>query len=60
MAIVLPRLALIGFTFAQPFLIERILSFLYEGESSVAEWQGLGLVAATALTYLGIAVSKIC
>jgi hypothetical protein len=53
-----PRLCLIGFTFAQPFLISRVLGLLLEPESETSRYEGYGLVLATAMIYLGIAVGK--
>ncbi|KAK1754461.1 P-loop containing nucleoside triphosphate hydrolase protein [Echria macrotheca] len=54
---VLPRLAQIGFTFAQPFLLERTIRYIegdgYADRSAV----GKGLVVAYILVYVGIAVS---
>ncbi|KAH0429491.1 ABC multidrug transporter [Colletotrichum camelliae] len=52
---ILPRLCLLGFTFCQPFFLQRLLLFLSSNEdnSSTAS----GLVAAAVLTYSGIAIS---
>lgn len=53
-----PRIALIGFTFCQPFLINSVLSYL-EGPAGIRENNvGYGLIGATALIYLGIALSE--
>ena len=54
---VLPRLCLAGFKFAQPFLVNRVISFV--GESNNTESRGIagGLIGATALVYIGLAVS---
>ncbi|KAK0643329.1 putative ATP-binding cassette transporter [Cercophora newfieldiana] len=59
LAAVFPRLCLIGFTFAQPFLIFRVLSHLTRpgGETTLRE--GYGLIGAAALIYLGLAVSSL-
>ncbi|PYH89268.1 multidrug resistance-associated protein [Aspergillus ellipticus CBS 707.79] len=54
---VFPRLCLIGFTFAQPFLIASILNWL-DGQTS-PENKGYGLIGATALVYLGLALSTL-
>lgn len=53
---VFPRLCLLGFTFCQPFFIQRLLSFLssHEGGSSST---ASGLVAVAVFTYSGIAIS---
>jgi len=50
------RACLIAFTFTQPFLISRSIRFLTEPESSNTANYGYGLIGATALIYLGIAV----
>ena len=55
---VLPRLTLIGFKFAQPFLINRIINMV--GSQTSSEFDGdiaRSLVGATALVYIGIAIS---
>lgn len=51
-----PRLLLIGFKFAQPLLILRLTSFLDKAESTNKNF-GYGLIGATGLIYLGLAVS---
>ncbi|PWY94818.1 multidrug resistance-associated protein [Aspergillus sclerotioniger CBS 115572] len=51
---VFPRLCLIGFTFAQPFLITSTLDWLNDPHS--AENKGYGLIGATVLIYLGLAI----
>ncbi|KAI1128414.1 ABC transporter [Nemania abortiva] len=54
------RLALIGFTFAQPFLIFRVLDLLSNpGDPSDTDNNGYGLIGATFFIYLGIAVSTL-
>ncbi|KAI0127028.1 ABC transporter [Xylariales sp. AK1849] len=52
---VFPRLCLLGFTFCQPFFLQRLLRFLssQENDSSTAS----GLVAVAACIYTGIAIS---
>jgi ABC-type multidrug transport system fused ATPase/permease subunit len=54
---VLPRLFLIGFTFSQPFLITSILNWL--GNSHSTSNDGYGLIGATVLVYLGMALSTL-
>lgn len=54
---IFPRLCLIGFTFAQPFLISGLLDWL--SESHDTENEGYGLMGATILIYLGLAVSNL-
>ncbi|KAJ4003924.1 hypothetical protein NW752_012062 [Fusarium irregulare] len=52
---VLPRLALLGFTFCQPLFIERLLAHL--SEPKISNKIGYGLIAASVLIYSGIAIS---
>lgn len=55
-----PRFLLIGFTFAQPFLITSAVGLLATGrDDKAADQSGYGLLGATALIYTGIAVSKL-
>jgi ATP-binding cassette subfamily C (CFTR/MRP) protein 1 len=56
-ATVFPPLCLIGFNYAQPFLIGTIIT--YVGKVDRNENYGYGLIAATGLVYLGIAVSTV-
>ncbi|KAF5020407.1 hypothetical protein F66182_7569 [Fusarium sp. NRRL 66182] len=51
----IPRLALIGFTFCQPFLIQTILRYL---ESRSEPEYGYGLIGGTILIYTGMAISN--
>lgn len=53
---VLPRLAYIGFLFAQPFLVQRVLDFTTAAAGVDAPNTGYGLVGAYAIVYIGIAV----
>lgn len=55
----IPRTALIGFTFAQPFLISRTLNLLSEKNGEMSLNVGYGLIGAAALIYLGIAITKL-
>ena len=50
-----PRLALLGFTFCQPFFIERLLDHL--SQPSVDANVGYGFIGASVLIYSGIAIS---
>ena len=52
-----PRLALTGFLFGQPFLINAALSFLEMPASIQPQNDGYGLIGATFLIYVGVAVS---
>ncbi|KAJ5611489.1 multidrug resistance-associated protein [Penicillium herquei] len=56
---VLPRFCLIGFTFAQPFLITSILRWLDNSDDASSRSDGYGLIGATILIYLGIALSTV-
>lgn len=57
LAVVVPRLALVGFNYAQPFLINRAIRLLEEKWNDETRNYGYGLIAATGIIYLGIAVS---
>jgi len=57
--IVIPRLFLIGFTFAQPFLITSALNLLLQPATELTRDQGYGLIGATALVYIGLAISML-
>ncbi|KAJ5678957.1 P-loop containing nucleoside triphosphate hydrolase protein [Penicillium macrosclerotiorum] len=54
---VLPRVAYTAFTFAQPFLVQRVLEFMTESEHVNSENYAHGLIAAYAIVYVGIAIS---
>lgn len=51
----LPRIALVGFTVAQPFLVQRTLSYVSAEESEETS-DGYGLLGAYALVFGGFAV----
>ncbi|KAK2786100.1 hypothetical protein FQN52_007979 [Onygenales sp. PD_12] len=54
---IIPRLFLIGFTFSQPFLIERAVTLsLLPVTDETTNW-GYGLIGAYAIVYIGIAIS---
>ena len=53
------RLFLIGFNYAQPFLFARAIKLLAGPVDQRTENFGHGLIAATAIIYLGIAVSLV-
>jgi ATP-binding cassette subfamily C (CFTR/MRP) protein 1 len=56
---VIPRLFLIGFSYSQPFLVTRLIDFLSdEKASSDGQNVGYGLIGATAIIYIGIAISN--
>ncbi|KAH8594448.1 putative ABC multidrug transporter [Bisporella sp. PMI_857] len=54
---IIPRISLIGFKFAQPFLIHRIVTYVQEGKHTENVNTAYGLVGATALIYAGLAIS---
>ena len=54
---ILPRLCLTAFTFSQPFLTSSLISYLGDGNTVLKDY-GYGLVGATFLTYVGIALSN--
>jgi hypothetical protein len=56
LTIIFPRLCLIGFNYAQPFLISRAISYIGQPSEPEDKNYGYGLIAATGLIYLGIAV----
>ncbi|KAI0126126.1 putative ABC multidrug transporter [Xylariales sp. AK1849] len=55
---VLPRLCYTGFMFAQPFLLQTVVDKVGAPEVNRSQSVIGGLVGATALVYLGIAVTK--
>ncbi|KAL3428272.1 ABC multidrug transporter [Phlyctema vagabunda] len=61
LAPVVPRLCLAGFGFAQPFLINRVVRFVGESDRGTGQrhagGNAGGLIGATCLVYLGLAVS---
>ncbi|KAK5996708.1 ABC transporter FGM5 [Cladobotryum mycophilum] len=52
---IFPRLCLLGFTFCQPFFLQRLLLFLSDSDDDSTT--ASGLVAVAILTYFGIAIS---
>ncbi|PWY72279.1 putative multidrug resistance-associated protein [Aspergillus heteromorphus CBS 117.55] len=54
---VVPRLALSGFTFCQPFLIASTIGYFEDGSTDDIRKYGRALVGAYLLVYLGIAIS---
>ncbi|KZL81945.1 abc transporter [Colletotrichum incanum] len=55
---VLPRLALSGFTLAQSLLVRRILDYLSDEQQRSNTNTKYGLIGATFMVYLGIAISS--
>ncbi|OHX00813.1 ABC multidrug transporter [Colletotrichum incanum] len=56
LAVVLPRIFLLGFTICQPLILNRFLDFLQNPSEDVN--YGYGLIGAYGLVYLGISVSS--
>lgn len=56
-AVLFPRLCLIGVRFSQPLLLNRIVDFVGQPNDKEKTNIGYGLLGATALVYLGNAVS---
>lgn len=54
----LPRLAVVGFSIAQPFLVEATINYITK-HTIMPVSHGYGLIGAYALTYIGFAVSEI-
>lgn len=54
---VAPRIALGAFQFCQPFLIQTLLEHLQKPRDKASDNVGYGLIGATVLIYVGIAVS---
>lgn len=54
------RLALVGFTFAQPFLFIRAIDYLKQENHDPDKDIGYSLIGATFIIYTGIAVSLSC
>ncbi|OQE14835.1 hypothetical protein PENFLA_c035G01769 [Penicillium flavigenum] len=57
--IAFPRLCVVGFGIAQPFLIGKVVTVLQQ-TGSLSQDMGYGLIAATAIVFTGIAVSRSC
>jgi ATP-binding cassette, subfamily C (CFTR/MRP), member 1 len=54
---VIPRLALMGFTFCQPFLVNTFLNYLQDPSEDSTPNVGYALIGAYGLVYFGMAVS---
>ena len=57
-AIIPPRLTSIAFNYAQPFLIAAAIKYLETSVNNRNIDHAYGLIGATALIYLGIAVRR--
>jgi ATP-binding cassette subfamily C (CFTR/MRP) protein 1 len=55
---VFPRIVRIAFTFCQPLLLNRFISYLAESEGPESANIGYGLIAAYGIVYLGLAVGS--
>ncbi|KAJ5554087.1 hypothetical protein N7513_004046 [Penicillium frequentans] len=55
--IAFPRLCVVGFSIAQPFLIGKFVTVLQE-TTPLSQDMGYGLIAATAIVFTGVAVSR--
>lgn len=55
-SIIIPRLCLIGFNYAQPFLISSAITFVSQPIEDQKKNDGYGLIGAAGLIYIGIAV----
>ena len=55
--IAFPRLCVVGFSIAQPFLIGKVVTVLQQTDP-LSQNMGYGLIAATAIIFTGIAVSR--
>ncbi|KAG0652310.1 abc multidrug transporter B [Hyphodiscus hymeniophilus] len=53
------RICLIGFNYAQPFLISRMINFVSEPQNTLYKNESKGLIAAAALIYIGVAISTV-
>jgi ATP-binding cassette subfamily C (CFTR/MRP) protein 1 len=57
-AMIPTRLALVGFTYGQTFLFTRAINYLSQEKNTDSTNTGYGLIAATFIIYIGIAVSE--
>jgi ATP-binding cassette subfamily C (CFTR/MRP) protein 1 len=58
-AMIPTRLALVGFTYGQTFLFTRAIDFLSQHKDTTSANTVYGLIAATFMIYIGIAVSNV-
>ncbi|KAJ5401745.1 ABC transporter integral membrane type 1 [Penicillium crustosum] len=59
LAVAFPRVCMIGFNFAQPFMITAVLVYIEEPITPESWNRGYGLIGATFLIYLGLALSNV-
>jgi hypothetical protein len=53
---IVPRLCLTGLSYAQVFLVSRVVNFMEQPETTTSNKVAYGLIAAYAIVYIGIAV----
>jgi len=58
LAAIFPRLCFIGFSFAQPFLINRTIDFVGKPVTESTKSISYGIIGATVLIYVGLGVSE--
>lgn len=56
LAVALPRVCMIGFNFAQPFMITAVLVYVEDPITPESKNRGYGLIGAAFLIYFGLAV----
>lgn len=54
--VALPRICVVGFSIAQPFLVGKVVTILEQNDSFSLD-KGYGLIGATAIVFTGVAVS---
>ncbi|XHG07806.1 hypothetical protein AWENTII_010938 [Aspergillus wentii] len=59
LTVVFPRPCMIGFSFAQPFLISAAINFVEKPTTPETRSNGYGLIGAALLIYLGLALSNV-
>ncbi|KAJ6139789.1 ABC transporter integral membrane type 1 [Penicillium samsonianum] len=59
LAVAFPRVCMIGFNFAQPFMITAVLVYIENPITPESLNRGYGLIGATFLIYLGLALSNV-
>ncbi|KAJ5992424.1 ABC transporter integral membrane type 1 [Penicillium sp. IBT 35674x] len=57
--VVFPRICMIGFNFAQPFMITAVLVYVEDPITPESRNRGYGLIGAAFLIYLGLALSNV-
>lgn len=54
---IIPRLFQTGFTFAQPFLVRRVIEYIEDPNGSNTSTVGTGLIFSYLIVYVGIALA---